>query len=126
LVRNQIDAGSRLLHEFERYAPVKFAAWLRETESGRWYLYVSSDKIDDRQVDLAYGEVLRIVSNMSDPRLDPFRVRIVAANTTTAQELVEVQRRCETRTTPPPTHVSTHLGIDDAYVYSLPAGTASP
>ena len=119
LVKDQIDAGQRFLGEFEKYSPVKFAGWLKETEGGRWYLYVISDSINDSDVNIAYGRVLQIVNAMEKPRLDPFRIRIVGANTSIAAQVMRLQQSLTTSTTPAPWHESSGRGIDDAYVYPI-------
>jgi hypothetical protein len=72
LVTEEIDAGEELLSRFSAYAPVESAFWLNPSDDGRWSLYIASGKIDDSNLDVAYGEVLRIVSDMNTPYLDPF------------------------------------------------------
>jgi hypothetical protein len=121
LVREQIDAGRRFLDAFGQLEPVKFAAWLREVESGRWYLYVISDSINDQDVPRAYDYVVQIVKKMSIPRLDPFRIRIVGANTARASQVLGLQQLAATTTTPAPWHQTAVSGIDDAHVYSTGA-----
>src|ERR1700730_1402864 len=120
LVEAQKDAGKRFLSEFNKFAPVKFAAWLKETDSGRWYLYVISDAIDDTRVDIAYGEVLRISRQMDTPRIDPFRIRVIGANTSTAVQVLGVQQRYGTDTTPPPWNEGAGGAVEDAFLYPLP------
>ncbi len=77
LVKEQIVTGTRFLREFGRYAPVVVAFWLKDSESGRWALYVASDRVNDTNFDVAYGEVLRIAGEMKDPNFDPFQVRLL-------------------------------------------------
>jgi hypothetical protein len=125
LVKDQIDAGQRFLVEFAKYAPVKLAAWLKEIENGRWYLYVVSDSVRDRDVSDAYGHVVRVVNDMNPPRLDPFRIRIVGANTSLASQVLGFQQYATTTTTtPPPWFEPPVSGIDSAYVYNLPIETS--
>jgi len=120
LVKEQVEAALRFLREFSKYAPIKSAAWLRETDSGRWYLYVVSDSITDQNVDVAYGEVLRIAGALEKPRIDPFRVRIIAGNSSVADRILEIQQRHETGTTPAPWQPLEPLGAEDAHVYDMP------
>ena len=77
LVKEQIDAGTRFLREFDKYAPVVVAFWLKDSEDGRWALYVASDRVDDANHDLAYREIIRIAGKIKDPNFDPFRVRLL-------------------------------------------------
>jgi hypothetical protein len=80
LVKEQIDGGSRFLREFDKYAPVVLAFWLKESGNGRWVLYVASDGIDDANYDLAYSEIIRIAGEIKEPSFDPFRVRLLRMN----------------------------------------------
>lgn len=77
LVKTQIDAGNRFLREFDRYAPVVVAFWLKDSDSGRWTLYVASDRVKDTNYDDAYGEIIRIAGELKDSNFDPFRVRLL-------------------------------------------------
>lgn len=77
LVKEQIEAGRRFLREFARYARVVVAFWLKDSESGRWTLYLASDQVDATKYDVAYGEVIRIAGAMRDPDFDPFKVRLL-------------------------------------------------
>jgi hypothetical protein len=77
LVKDRIDAGNRFLREFDKFAPVVGAFWVKGDENGRWDLYVVSDGINETNYDLAYGEVIRIAGEMKDRDFDPFRVRLV-------------------------------------------------
>ncbi len=77
LVKEQFDVGARFLREFGRYAPIVVAFWLRDSENGRWALYVASDRVSDTNRDLAYGEIIRIAGEMKNPNFDPFQVRLL-------------------------------------------------
>jgi hypothetical protein len=77
LVKEQIAAGNRFLREFDRYAPVVVAFWLKDSESGRWSLYVASNGVNDANYDIAFGEVIRIAGEMKDRDFDPFQVRLL-------------------------------------------------
>jgi hypothetical protein len=50
---NQIDAGQKFLEEFEKYAPVRAAFWLKADEDSGWYLYVASDQFPNQSLDAA-------------------------------------------------------------------------
>ena len=46
LVSEQIEDGKRLLQRLaEDGATITAACWLKESESGRWYLYVASSLV---------------------------------------------------------------------------------
>jgi hypothetical protein len=93
LVTEEIDAGEELLSSFNAYAPVESAFWLNPSDDGRWSLYIASGKIDDSNLDVAYGEVLRIVSDMNTPHLDPFQVKLIGSAHPLARAAVEINRK---------------------------------
>ena len=43
----QIEAGAKLAGEFNRRTPLQAAFWLKESESAQWFLYLTSDQIND-------------------------------------------------------------------------------
>jgi len=77
LVTERIEAGARFLREFDKYAPVSAAFWLKESERRFWHLYIASDEITDENFDLAYGEVVRIARELRDPWFDSLRVKVI-------------------------------------------------
>ncbi len=60
LVMEEINAGAEIVRQFENYEPVKVAFWLKASDDDHRYLFIASDKIDDTNFDIAYGEVLRL------------------------------------------------------------------
>jgi hypothetical protein len=92
LVKEQIEAGGKFLSEFDNYAPVGVAFWLKENERRRWYLYVVSDEITDENFDRAYGEVIRLANQLQDPDFDPFRVKVRGVDDPLAKAALEVRR----------------------------------
>ena len=74
LVSEQVEAGAKLLPEFEKYAPLSTAFWLKDSDTGNWQLWLVSPKISDRNFDLGYGEVIRIARTMTYPVIDPMQV----------------------------------------------------
>ena len=92
LVMPQIEAGARLVNEFDAYKPVSAAFWLKNGDDRVWFLYLASDQIDDSNFDLAYGEVLRITGKSPDPWLDPFQVKVVGSDAPVAKDVIAIQR----------------------------------
>jgi hypothetical protein len=123
LVNATIEAGGRFLEAFEKQFTVKSAAWLRESDSGRWYLHIVADGIRDDNLGSGYGSVLQIAGSMTTPRIDPFRVRLIAENRPLADVVQRIQRESVT-TTPSPWPGNAYS--DDAYVYPLPIATSKP
>jgi hypothetical protein len=67
LVIEEIEVGEHLLREFENYAPIMVAFWMRAGDEEQRYLYIASDRIDATNFDVAYGEVLRIAERIRSP-----------------------------------------------------------
>ena len=99
MVMEQIDAGAKFLGEFEKKTPVSAAFWLKAGEEDSWYLYVTSEQFNDENLDVAYGEVLRIAGEMHDAAFDPFQVKIIKPGHPLAKAALEIHRRFPGRTT---------------------------
>jgi hypothetical protein len=93
LVTDQIDAGAKFLGAFKKHTPVQNAFWLKDSDDGEWSLYVASDKITDDNFDVAYGEVVRIASELQDPFFDPFQVRLIGADDPLAKAASGIRQR---------------------------------
>jgi len=126
LVKEQIEAGEDFVQEFNDYVPVVAAFWVNTAESDEWFLYIASDEIDDHNIDVAYGEVLRRLGSRSSQWLHPFRVKLVNSHDPTAREAMAIRDRYPVKT---PTHYhGTSLGgmsIDGAYIYAPLSTTKS-
>jgi hypothetical protein len=127
LVTEQTDAGAWLIHEFNKYAPVQAAFWLKESEDGQWFLYLVSDRINDSNFDLAYGEVLRIVGKGPNLWLDPFQVKVTGVDDPVAKAVMDMQQKY-------PGSLATRirnrqlggLSVEEAYIYPLPVSAPTP
>ncbi len=118
LVMEEIDAGGKLAREFDQYAPVKVAFWLKASDDDHRYLYLASDRIDDTNFGLAYGEVARLSDRFRSPFFDPFRVKVISGEDPLAQAAVDVNRQF-------PGQIPTRLRgqmfggifVDDVFIY---------
>ncbi len=114
----EIDAWADLIREFDKYAPVSVAFWLKASDDDHWYLYIASDQITDANLGVAYGEVLRLVGQTTSSSLDPFRVKIVSTGDPLAQAALEINQRF-------PGRLATRYGgryfggitVDGVYIY---------
>lgn len=124
LVNEEIVAGAELVRRFDKYEPVQVAFWLKASESPHRYLYMASERIDDKSRALAYGEVLRLVDQIRSPYLNPFRVKVVNVDDPLAKAAWEINQRF-------PGHEAIRFGerwfgdisADDVYIY--PSALAS-
>jgi hypothetical protein len=121
LVIEQIDAGANFLREFGKKATVLAAFWLKASEEGLWYLYVASDEFSDKNLDVAYGEVLRVAGEMRNPYFDPFQVKLIKGDHPLAKAALEILQRF-------PGRMATRLhrrnfggtSADEVYIYPTP------
>lgn len=90
LVNEEIDAGARLIREFDRYGPVKAAFWLRASDEDERYLYLASDRIDDTNLDLAYRDLVRLVGEINSPDLYLFRIKLIPGSHRLARAALEM------------------------------------
>lgn len=121
LVTEQIEAGAVFLREFDKFAPVRVAFWLKESERRYWHLCVASDEITDDNLDQAYREVIRIGAELRDPWFDPLRVKVIGSDDTLAKAALTRQRPYPGRTLP--RVYDTLFGdvmADEVYIYPLP------
>jgi hypothetical protein len=125
LVIEEIDAGAELAREFDKYEPVTVAFWLKAGDEDYRYLYLASDRIDDTNFDVAYGEVLRLADKMQSIYLDPFRVKLINADHPLAKAAVEINHRF-------PARIASRFGattfggisVEEVYIYPSPLPAA--
>lgn len=124
LVNEEIEAGAKLIHEFNKNWPVKAAFWLKMSDEEYRYLYISSNEIT-ADLGAAYGEVLRLANDIRSPYFDPFRVKLIDADHPLAEAAAEFNDRF-------PDRRQNRLGgslfggvsVDDAYIYPSPLPAA--
>ena len=120
LVSEQIDAASRFIAEFQKVIPLQAAFWLREGEEGEWYLYIASDQINDDNLDVSYGEVLRVAGQIKDPWFDPFQVKLISADDPLAKAALDIYKKYAGHI-PTRFHGKNFGGVtvDELYLYPL-------
>lgn len=127
LVVEETDAGAELVRRLDKYVPVKVAYWVKLSEEGQWYLYIASEQINDQNLDMHYGEVLRLADEMASAYLDPFRVKLIPTSDPLAQAALDVHRRY-------PGPMATRFGgkdfgglaVDGVYIYPACVTTLAP
>jgi hypothetical protein len=126
LVTEQMDAGAKLVSEFDNYAPVRAAFWVKESDDDQWFLYLASDRIDDSNFDLAYSEVIRLLGNGPRLWLDPFQVKVIGADDPIAKAVLGHMQKYPGRM--PTRYHGRHLGglsVEEAYIYPIPVSIPS-
>jgi hypothetical protein len=127
LVIEETDAGEELVRRLDRSFPVKVAFWVKDSEGGPWYLHVASDQVHDKNIDAAYGEVLRLAGEMASPYLDAFQVKLIPTGDPLAQAALEINRRF-------PGRMATRfggrsfggMGVDGVYIYPAAVTSTTP
>lgn len=118
LVVEQIDAGADFVRDFNDYVSVSVVCWVQPAESDNLFLYVASDEIDDSNIDVAYGEVLRRLSGKRSQWLDPFQIKLINSSDPIARDAIQIRDRYSARL--PARHRGSSIGglsIDGAYIY---------
>jgi hypothetical protein len=128
LVTEQIEAGADFLRDFNDYVPISVACWLNPAGSDNLFLYIASDEIDDSNIDVAYGEVLRILGAKRSQWLDPFQVKLLNSSDPIASDAIQIRDRYPAKI-PTRYHGSSIGGasIEGAYIYpSLSVTKSAP
>jgi hypothetical protein len=122
LVDLQIHEGQRLIERLVREGiPVTAAAWVKEAESGDWYLYLATPLVGDDGATLpAYRRVNPIIRELEKEGfgMDFFDKKVIGAHDPMAQDMV-VHRRGRPGGPPTPFRGS-RLGdveVEEAYIY---------
>lgn len=118
LVNERIDAGAEFVRDLNEYVSVSVACWVIPADSDNVFLYIASDQINDSNVDVAYGEVLRRLGRKKSPWLDPFQVKLVNSSDPVARDAIQIRDRYPA---PLPTRFGGSsiggISIDGAYIY---------
>jgi len=92
-VNEQTESGKRLVE-----APiadgfgVQIAFWVKPTDEGKLFLYLSSPIVDDKGPTAAYRLVHRFLREKLDLWIDPLEVRVVGLNDSLAKAASELTR----------------------------------
>ncbi|MEX2287590.1 MAG: hypothetical protein WD648_10910 [Planctomycetaceae bacterium] len=119
LVNEQIEAGAEFVREFDEYASVVAAFWINPAESDEWFLYTASDEIDRSKLNVAYGEVRRILGAGKSQWIDPFRVKLIPSSDPIAREAIRIRDRYPAQAIPTRYNGSSigGMSINGAYIY---------
>jgi hypothetical protein len=121
LVNDQIDDGKRLVARLvEEGISVKAAFWVKESETGKWFLYIASALVGrDGDTLAAYGRLLPVIRQMPQPfDINPFRVKAVGRSSPIAKAVLALQEHHPGQRGF--YHEGTQLGdryIEGAYIY---------
>jgi hypothetical protein len=118
LVVEQVDAGADFVRDFNDYFSVSVACWVNPAESDNVFLYIASDEIDDSNIDVAYGEVLRRLGRKRSQWLDPFQVKLITSSDPIARDAIQIRDRYAAKI--PTRYQGSSIGgmsIDGAYIY---------
>jgi hypothetical protein len=96
LVSEQIDDGKRLIARLvEEGIPVRAAFWVKESGSGKWYLYIATSLVGKGgATSRAYGRILPLLEQMPQPfGINFFRVKAVGPSSPIAEAALALQER---------------------------------
>lgn len=126
LLTAEIVSGSDLVHLVHRVLPVTVAFWLKASDELHRYLYIASKEINDASTRWAYEVVMRQVNEMRSESFDPFRVKVISAESPLAKAALEFNERFTDENAPRfggRVFSSVTFGgitVDDVYVYPSP------
>jgi hypothetical protein len=123
LVREEIDAGAKLVRALAPSWPVAVAFWLKASDDEFRYLYLASERINEAGSLEGYRIVLQRLRELqaTDPdfEFDPFRIKVVETDEPLAKAAIDMNTRF-----PPGRHGTRLSGqrfgdrfIDDVYIY---------
>jgi hypothetical protein len=125
LVEMQIKEGQTLIDRltYEGIA-VTAAAWVKESDSGDWYLYLATPLVgEDGATRPAYRRVNAVIRKMEEEGfgMDPFEKKVIGPHDPVARDLAEHR---EARPAGPPTLFRGNrlgaLAVEEAYIYPPP------
>ncbi len=122
LVREQIDAGARLIHELAQSFPIKAAFWVKPSEDDRWRLWVASDQIRDANIREGYQCVVRSSEQLQDPWISPFDVTMANPDDPLVKAVIEASQKNPGKV--PMLYNGSNLkgvNIEKLYIYPVPA-----
>ena len=80
LVTEQQRDGQFLLETLVKGGfAIQAAAWIKTSDTGKWFLYIASPVVDEQGYFNAYREVQATIRNFSNCAVGPFDVRLVGA-----------------------------------------------
>lgn len=93
LVVEQIEDGKRFLdHLTKEGVPLNAAAWIKESESGRWYLYLATPLVAEGGAKMqAYRRILPLAHHMPQPfSIDRFAIKAVSPSAPLAKAIASL------------------------------------
>jgi hypothetical protein len=122
LVELQLKEGQRLIDRLlHEGVAVTAAGWLRETESGEWYLYLATPLVvEGGGKRAAYRRVNDVIRDMERDgfSIDPFEIKVIGSHDPIARDLVAQQAGRPART--PTRFRGSRLGelaVEESYIY---------
>src|SRR5436305_1438053 len=130
LVDIEIADGQRLIERLiTEGIAVTAAGWIRESDSGLWFLYIATPLVgEDGATRPAYRRLLAVIRQMEKEgfSVDPFEVKLIGSDDPVAKDILAIHARAPGRRGSPIRWGGTTLGnvsIEGAYLYPLPAVT---
>src|SRR5258706_9057638 len=91
LVEMQIREGQTLLERLAHEGiTVTAASWVKESDTGDWYLYLATPLVgEDRATRAAYGRVNAVIRKMEEEgfRIDPFGKKLIGPHDPIARDM---------------------------------------
>ncbi len=126
LVSEQVDGGSKLLHQLPQNGfEVTVAFWLQPTDRGRWYFYIVSPVVETEGPAEAYGRLHASIRRMPQPLgIDPLKVKLIGPTHPIARDVLDIHKQAPDPRTSPVRWGGNQLGnlsVEGTYLYPLPS-----
>jgi hypothetical protein len=125
LVETQIKEGQRLIDRLaQEGVPVTAAAWIKESDSGDWYLYLVTTLVSEGSGKKpAYHRVNTVIRAMQGDgfEMDPFAKKVIGPHDPIARDLLaHPLGRAGRSPTPFQGSRLGDLAVEEAYIYPRP------
>ena len=90
---DELDAGQMLIDRLIKDGfDVRLGFWVKESDAGKWFLYLASPLVDDKGPGAAYRALLALVSAVPELGIDLYSIKLVGMNDSATEKAQEIIR----------------------------------
>jgi hypothetical protein len=121
LVEELIDDGKKFIDRLVQHKiSVVAACWVKPVDEDRWTLCIATPLVDEQGALRAYGEVYRVLRNVSPTFITDSDVKLVGVEEQITKDLLDIRRRCSERALKRYRGPSIgNISVEEAYIYTL-------
>lgn len=122
LVEDQIEDGRKLIDLLaQKDLDVTAACWVKTSEEGRWFFYITSKLVEEEGLAAAYRKVYGVLQLIESTWVSMSDVKLIGRGNPIAKDVLDIYRRYPARI--PTRYRRPELGdvaIEEAYIYPKP------